>query len=103
MSGSLRERPARRLRELTVFLRLEISWVFAVSPRYLVLGPKPTRELLAVSYYTISMSMTDTDGVARFETSFVICIAVSQQNHEGLLQVDGINIRHPRLDSARQR
>ena len=38
-------RPARRLRQLTVFLRLEISWVLAVSPRYLDLGPKPTSEL----------------------------------------------------------
>jgi len=39
-----------------VFLRFEISCVFAGSPRYLDLGPKPTKE-----------------GVARFETSFVIC------------------------------
>jgi len=38
-------RPASRLREPTVFFRLEISWVFAGSPKYLDLGPKPTREL----------------------------------------------------------
>jgi hypothetical protein len=48
-SGSLRVRPARRLNEETVFLRLETSWFFAGSPMYLLLGPKPTRDLSAVS------------------------------------------------------
>jgi len=28
-----------------VFLRLEISWFLAVSPTYLLLGPKPTSDL----------------------------------------------------------
>jgi len=54
-SGSVRLRPARRTKEETVFLRLEISWFLAVSPTYLLLGPKPT-----------------SDGVARLETSFAI-------------------------------
>ena len=40
--------PARRFREEIVFLRFEISWVFAASPRYLLLGPKPTSDLRAV-------------------------------------------------------
>lgn len=44
-SGSLRLRPARRTKEETVFLRLEISWFFAASPMYLLLGPKPTSDL----------------------------------------------------------
>lgn len=48
-SGSLRLRPARRGRLPTVFLRLEISCVFAASPRYLLLGPKPTSVLRVVS------------------------------------------------------
>ena len=43
------ERPARRFSDPTVFLRLEISWVFAGSPRYLLFGPNPTRELYVVS------------------------------------------------------
>lgn len=55
ISGSFSDLPARRLRELTVFFKLEISCVFAFSPKYLVLGPKPT-----------------SDGVARFEVSLVI-------------------------------
>lgn len=38
-------RPRSRFKELTVFLRLEISWVFAGSPRYRDLGPNPTRDL----------------------------------------------------------
>lgn len=46
-SGSLRERPARRTNDETVFFRLETSWFFAVSPRYLLLGPKPTSDLEA--------------------------------------------------------
>jgi hypothetical protein len=44
-SGSLKERPARRTKDETVFLRLEISWFLAASPMYLLLGPKPTRDL----------------------------------------------------------
>lgn len=48
-----------------MFLRLEISCVFAASPRYLLLGPKPTR-----------------DGVDLFETSFVIYVAVSGLSQE---------------------
>lgn len=95
-------RPTRRLRELTVFFRLEISWVFAGSPRYLLLGPKPTRELLAVRYgATLGDLRADTDGVARLETSFVICVGVSERK-SNVHQVDGINIRHPRLDSVQQ-
>jgi len=43
-----------------VFLRFEISWVFAFSPRYLLLGPNPT-----------------SDGVARFEVSLAICGLIS--------------------------
>jgi hypothetical protein len=34
----------------TVFLRLETSWFFAASPRYLLLGPKPTSDLRVVSF-----------------------------------------------------
>lgn len=47
-SGSLRERPARRVKDETVFLRLETSWFFAASPMYLLLGPKPTSDLQRV-------------------------------------------------------
>lgn len=95
-------RPARRLRELTVFFKLEISWVFAGSPRYLLLGPKPTRELLAVSHdATLGDLRADTDGVARLETSFVIYTCVSGRK-SNVHQVDGMNIRHPRLDSVQQ-
>lgn len=43
-------------------MRFEISWVFAFSPRYLLLGPKPT-----------------SDGVARLEVSLVICDFVSRR------------------------
>jgi len=50
MSGSLRDRPANRVRQLTVFLRFEISCVLAASPRYLLFGPNPTRDLLRVSH-----------------------------------------------------
>jgi hypothetical protein len=32
MSGLLKEWPTRRLRQETVFFRLDISWVLAVSP-----------------------------------------------------------------------
>jgi hypothetical protein len=49
-SGSLSERPARRTNDETVFLRLEISWFLAASPMYLLLGPKPTSDLLCVSF-----------------------------------------------------
>ena len=63
-----------------MFLRLEISWVFAVSPRYLLLGPKPTRDLLGVNYDETPKGVgVDTDGVARLETSLVIWIAVNRQ------------------------
>lgn len=53
--GSSRDRPMRRLREPTVFLKLEVSWVFAGSPMARCLGPKAMRE-----------------GVARLETSLVM-------------------------------
>lgn len=55
-----------------MFLRLEISCVFAGSPRYLLLGPNPTRELLMVSYCIAGHFFADTYGVARLDTSFVI-------------------------------
>lgn len=48
-SGSLKLRPANRVRQLTVFLRLEISWFFAGSPMYLLLGPNATKDLYTVS------------------------------------------------------
>jgi hypothetical protein len=48
-SGSLSVRPARRTNDETVFFRLEISWFFAASPMYLLLGPKPTSDLGGVS------------------------------------------------------
>lgn len=41
-----------------VFLRLETSCVFAFSPRYLALGPKPTRE--GVARLETSLAMTST-------------------------------------------
>ena len=47
-SGSFKARPANRFKDPTVFFRLEISWVFADSPRYRDLGPKPTRDLPVV-------------------------------------------------------
>jgi len=43
--GSSRDRPMRRLREPMVFLKLEVSWVFAGSPMARCLGPKPMRDL----------------------------------------------------------
>lgn len=48
-SGSLKLLPANRVRQPTVFLRLEISWFLAGSPMYLLLGPKATRDLYIVS------------------------------------------------------
>jgi hypothetical protein len=71
-SGSLRERPARRTNDETVFLRLEISWFFAVSPMYLLLGPKPTSDLRAVSGRVFVGGVVFAYGVARLETSFAI-------------------------------
>lgn len=58
-----------------MFLRLEISCVFAGSPRYLDLGPKPTKDLPKVlGYPSVEGSRgCATYGVARLETSFVIC------------------------------
>lgn len=57
-----------------MFFRLEISCVFAGSPRYLDLGPKPTRDLPMIIRIAIEESRDRaTYGVARFETSFVIC------------------------------
>jgi hypothetical protein len=41
----LRVRPANRFKDETVFFRFEISCVFAGSPRYRLLGPKPTKDL----------------------------------------------------------
>jgi len=72
-SGSLRERPARRTNDETVFLRLETSWFFAASPMYLLLGPKPTSDLevLAAKIVTCEGSVF-AYGVARLETSFAI-------------------------------
>lgn len=35
-----------------MFLRLEISWFLAASPMYLLLGPKPTRDLPTLSVST---------------------------------------------------
>jgi len=43
--GSSRDRPMRRLREPMVFLKLEVSWVFAGSPMARCLRPKPIRDL----------------------------------------------------------
>jgi hypothetical protein len=70
-SGSLRERPARRTNDETVFLRLEISWFFAVSPMYLLLGPKPTSDLGALAAKCV-VGGVFAYGVARLETSFAI-------------------------------
>jgi hypothetical protein len=44
-SGSLKERPIRRLREPMVFFRLEISPPLAASPMCLLRAVKATREL----------------------------------------------------------
>src|SRR4051812_12841433 len=77
-SGSAKGRPASLLRQPTVFLKFEISCDLAASPRYRLLGPKPTRELRAggrVSRSNEAEGATrgGTYGVARLETSFVIC------------------------------
>lgn len=46
-------RPARRENDPTVFLRFEISWFFAASPMYLLLGPKPISELGAMVSFRV--------------------------------------------------
>jgi hypothetical protein len=87
-SGSLSERPAMREKDETVFLRLETSWFFAASPMYLLLGPKPTSELWQVSTnFSPWEAVWATYGVARLETSFVICRGLAwgtvQERHAG--------------------
>lgn len=60
-------------REPTVFFRFDISCVFAASPRYRLLGPKPTRDLQQNSQISSTADGENyTHGVWRLETSFVI-------------------------------
>lgn len=40
-------------------MRFDISWVLAGSPRYLLFGPKPTRDLRKVSYFGIGCRLGD--------------------------------------------
>lgn len=63
-----------------MFLRLEISWVFAGSPRYRFLELNPTSELWSVSTFAhryeggvwVGWAQVCTYGVARLETSLAI-------------------------------
>ncbi len=76
-------RPINRLREPTVFLKLEVSSVFADSPMDRCLGPKETSELtqhkggwsegypLDISERSRVWGMS-TYGVARLETSLTM-------------------------------
>lgn len=73
-----------------MFLRLEISCVLAVSPRYRALGPNPTRDLFdgvvslrAEGHGGVAArpgaEVGATYGVARLETSFAICQGIKGQ------------------------
>ena len=48
ISGSLTDLPTNRLRDPMVFLKLETSWVFALSPIERCLGPKETKDLICI-------------------------------------------------------
>ena len=72
-SGSENVRPMRRFSEPIVFLKLDVSCVFAASPIARCFGPKATRDLCDGSDATsLSQIATKTYGVARFETSLVM-------------------------------
>lgn len=47
-SGSLAVRPSNRFKDPMVFLKLDVSWVFADSPIDRCLGPKATKDLAKV-------------------------------------------------------
>jgi len=81
-----------------VFLRLDISCVFAASPRYLLLGPKPTSDL---KYRQILDSLTvESRNLRCSPVRNLVCDLEDSQ----YLAIDSklvvFNVRHRHHDSA---
>jgi hypothetical protein len=84
-----------------VFLRLETSWFFAASPMYLLLGPKPTSDLRAVSHWRCVCAGGFAYGVARLETSFAI-YTKSAHRIQTVCATVGSHLQRRHRDSAQQ-
>jgi hypothetical protein len=75
ISGSFACRPTSRFREPIVFLKFEVSRVFADSPIARDLGPNEMRELSGADRKSIDRGASEglqTHGVTRFDTSLAI-------------------------------
>ena len=87
-----------------MFFRLEISCVFAVSPRYRDLGPNPTSELELCQQAEVRSGGRGTYGVCRLEVSFVICdksVTGSSTETESTYDIDALVSSNTNLGALR--